>query len=65
LMSALPGSFMSRRDTLVVPGGLIITAIEVILMPLIHELVVASRIKRNITDVPKNRGAGLLGVPVW
>ncbi len=65
LMNALPGSFMSRRDTLVVPGGLIITAIEVILMPLVHNLIVKSREIRNIVDVPKDRGAGLLGVPVW
>jgi phosphoribulokinase len=65
LMNALPGSFMSRRDTLVVPGGLIITTIEVILMPLIHELIVNSRKIRNITHVAKDRGAGLLGVPVW
>ena len=65
LMNALPGSFMSRRDTLVVPGGLIITAIEVILMPLVHDLIVKSREIRNIASVPKDRGAGLLGVPVW
>lgn len=65
LMHALPGSYMSRRDTLVVPGGLIITAIEVILMPLVHELIVKSRAIKKITDVPKDRGAGLLGVPVW
>ncbi len=63
LLDALPGSFMSRRDTLVVPGGLITTTIEIILMPLIHDLVVKSRKIRNITDVPKTRGAGLLGVP--
>jgi phosphoribulokinase len=63
LMHALPGSFMSRRDTLVVPGGLITTTIEVLLMPLIHKLVVRSREIRNITDVPRDRGAGLLYVP--
>ncbi len=61
LMSLLPGSFMSRRDTLVVPGGMMISAIEVVLMPLVHDLVQRSREIRNITDVPKSRGAGLLG----
>lgn len=62
LMNAFPGSFMSRRDTLVVPGGMMVQAIEVILMPIIHELIVKSREIRNITDVPQNRGAGLLGM---
>lgn len=61
LLNVLPGSFMSRNDTLVVPGGLMTEAIEVILMPLVHDLVAKSREIRNITNVPKSRGAGLLG----
>ncbi len=61
LLEMLPGSFLSRSNTLVVPGGMMIGTIEVILMPLIHELVKRSRELRNITTVPKSRGAGLLG----
>ena len=61
LLEMLPGSFLSRSNTLVVPGGMMIGTIEVILMPLIHDLVKRSREIRNITDVPKSRGAGLLG----
>lgn len=61
LLEMLPGSFLSRSNTLVVPGGMMIGTIEVILMPLIHDLVKRSRELRNITEVPKSRGAGLLG----
>lgn len=61
LMNMLPDSFMSRKDTLVVPGGMMTQAIEVVLMPLVHELIEKSRKIRNITDVPASRGAGLLG----
>jgi len=61
LLEILPGSFLSRNNTLVVPGSKMDQAIEVILMPLIHKLIIKSRGIRNITHVPKNRGAGLLG----
>ncbi len=61
LLQRLPGSFLSRNNTLVVPGGKIIQAVEVILMPIVQKLVTKSRELRNITQVPKNRGAGLLG----
>ncbi|MCP4075725.1 MAG: phosphoribulokinase [Gammaproteobacteria bacterium] len=61
LLEMLPGSFLSRSNTLVVPGGMMIGTIEVILMPLIHDLIKRSREIRHITDVPKSRGAGLLG----
>jgi len=61
LLEMLPGSFLSRSNTLVVPGGMMIGTIEVILMPLIHDLVKRSRELRNITTVPKSRGAALLG----
>ncbi len=62
LLEMLPGSFLSRSNTLVVPGGMMIGTIEVILMPLIHDLVQRSREIRNITNVPKSRGAGVLGM---
>jgi phosphoribulokinase len=61
LLRELPGSFMSRHNTLVVPGGQMMYAIELVLMPLIHDLIATSRKIRNITDVPADRGAGLLG----
>jgi len=62
LLDKLTGSFMSRQDTLVVPGARIREAIEVILMPLVHDLIKRSRKIRNITDLPADRGAGVLGV---
>lgn len=61
LLDALPNSFMSRSSTLVVPGGQMMKAIEVVLMPYIHDLIIKSRKIRNIIDVPADRGAGLLG----
>jgi len=39
LLSMLHGSFMSRRNNIVVPGGKMALAMEIILSPLIHELV--------------------------
>ncbi len=39
LLSMLPDSFMSRRNTLVVPGGKMGMAMEVILTPIIHDMV--------------------------
>lgn len=38
LLSMLEGSFMSRRNTIVVPGGKMGFAMEVILTPIIHEM---------------------------
>ncbi|MEM7207546.1 MAG: phosphoribulokinase [Pseudomonadota bacterium] len=38
LLSMLKDSFMSRRNTIVVPGGIMGLAMEVILMPIIHNL---------------------------
>ena len=38
LMAMLKDSFMSRRNTIVVPGGKMGLAMEIILTPLIHEL---------------------------
>lgn len=62
LMRQLPGSFISRKDHLVVPGGKLMEAVEVVLMPLVHDLVTQSRKLRGITDIPKDRGAGVLGM---
>ncbi|MBG7601318.1 MAG: phosphoribulokinase [Gammaproteobacteria bacterium] len=62
LLSLLPNSFMSRRDTLVVPGSALLHAIEIILMPLVHDLVVKGRELRKVRKLPKQRKAGLHGV---
>ncbi len=39
LLNMLPGSFMSRRNTIVVPGGKMGMAMEIILAPIIHCLI--------------------------
>lgn len=39
LLIMLPGSFMSRRNTLVVPGGKMGMAMEIILTPIIHAMI--------------------------
>ena len=39
LLSMIPHSFMSRRNTLVVPGGKMGLAMELILTPIIHEMI--------------------------
>ncbi|SEB07407.1 phosphoribulokinase [Thiothrix caldifontis] len=62
LLSDIPGAFMSRRNTLVVPSSKMLMAIELVLMPIIHDLIDTSRQLRGITDVPEDRGAGVLGL---
>ncbi|MBU0657121.1 MAG: phosphoribulokinase [Gammaproteobacteria bacterium] len=62
LLKDIPGAFMSRRNTLVVPGSKMGSAIELILMPIIHDLIGKSREIRGITNVPEDRGAGVLGL---
>ncbi|OOY36163.1 phosphoribulokinase [Solemya velum gill symbiont] len=62
LKSMLPESFMSRRDTIVVPGGKLTHALEVVLMPMIHELVETSRKIRGIKKPPKKKKCGLIGM---
>ncbi|OFX12604.1 MAG: phosphoribulokinase [Alphaproteobacteria bacterium RIFOXYD12_FULL_60_8] len=42
-LSMLQGSFMSRRNTIVVPGGKMGLAMEIILGPIIHDMVEKSR----------------------
>ena len=39
LLSMIPNAFMSRRNTLVIPGGKMGLAMELILTPIIHEMV--------------------------
>ncbi len=41
LLSMLDSSWMSRRNTIVVPGGKMVMAMEVILSPIIHEMIAA------------------------
>lgn len=43
LLSMIPGSFMSRHTTLVVPGGKMGFAMEIILSPLIDQMVEEAR----------------------
>ncbi|MCG6871387.1 MAG: phosphoribulokinase, partial [Gammaproteobacteria bacterium] len=43
LLQMIHGSFMSRRNNLVIPGGKMGLAMEIILTPLIHGLVDGSR----------------------
>ncbi|MFZ5555221.1 MAG: phosphoribulokinase [Pseudomonadota bacterium] len=43
LLSMLKDSFMSRRNVIVVPGGKMGMALEIILTPMIHELIAESR----------------------
>jgi len=39
LLSMIPNSFMSRRNTIVVPGGKMGLAMEIILTPIIHDMI--------------------------
>lgn len=43
LLDMIPNSFMSRRNTIVVPGGKMGFAMELILTPIIHNMIEASR----------------------
>lgn len=42
LLTMIPNSFMSRRNTIVVPGGKMGLAMELILTPIIHDMVAAA-----------------------
>ena len=53
---------MTRRNTMVVPSSKMLMAIELVLMPIIHDLIIASGEVRGITDVAEDRGAGLCGL---
>ena len=39
MLAMIPGSFMSRANTLVVPGGKMSHAMEVILAPVMHDMI--------------------------
>jgi phosphoribulokinase len=43
LLDMIQNSFMSRRNTIVVPGGKMGFAMELILTPIIHNMIQASR----------------------
>jgi phosphoribulokinase len=43
LLNMIPSSFMSRRNTIVVPGGKMGFAMELVLAPVIHDLLEKSR----------------------
>jgi phosphoribulokinase len=39
MLAMIPNSFMSRANTLVVPGGKMSHALEIILAPIVHEMI--------------------------
>ena len=43
LLSMLQGSFMTRRNTIVIPGGKMSMAMEIILAPIIHKMIEESK----------------------
>ena len=43
LLDMIPGAFMSRRNTIVVPGGKMGLSMELILTPIIHEMIEKSK----------------------
>lgn len=59
-MQGIAGAFMARQNTLVVPGTRLLNVAEVILMPLIHQLITTSRQLRQMADVPPERNKGLV-----
>lgn len=62
ILDLLENAQMTRQDTILVPGAKIGLALEIIIMPIIKELIQKSRQARGITDVPKRRGAGVLDI---
>jgi phosphoribulokinase len=62
LLADLQGSFMSRRNTIVIPSSKMLTAIELFLIPIIQDLVKTSRELRGITEIPSDRSAGIIGM---
>ena len=62
LMKLIPEAIMSGSKTLVAPGSQMIHVFEVILMPIIHQLVEKSREIRNVEKPPKQKKSGLLGL---
>ena len=64
-MQGIPGAFMARQNTLVVPGTHLLNVAEVILMPLIRRLISTSRQLRQIQTSPtaEERGGLLHKLP--
>nr|CAA6808254.1 MAG: Phosphoribulokinase [uncultured Thiotrichaceae bacterium] len=64
LLNRIPDATMTRRDTMLIPGSQMLSAVEIILMPLIENLIRRSREIKGITaaDIPEDRGAGILGM---
>lgn len=61
LVHEIPDAFMSRPDSMVVPGGSLKLAIERILMPKIRELVDRGRQLRGDQPCPEGVRCGLIG----
>ena len=62
LVKKIPNAFMSRSDTLVVPGGTRMVAIELIFLPLVKKLVEKGRELRGDRPRPLNFEGGLQGL---
>ena len=58
----IPDSFMSRPDSLVIPGGKLMLALERMLMPLIGDLIERSRELREQPIDARRGEAGLVGM---
>lgn len=62
LLGEIPNSFMSRSDTLVVPGGTRMVAIELILGPILKKLIERGRELRGDPPKPAGFEGGLQGL---
>jgi len=64
LLSRIPDAVMTRRDTMLIPGSQMSSAVETILLPLIRRLINKSREIKGVTEaeIPHNRGAGVFGL---
>lgn len=62
LCEAIPGAFMSRRQTIVVPGGKRMMAMELILTPIIQRMVDRGRELRGEPPPPPDFQGGLEGL---
>lgn len=61
LLKLIPNSFMSRTNTIVIPGRRLAQSLEVIMTPLVHELVLKSREIRQVESIPTKQESGLFG----
>jgi len=60
-LKIIPKSFMSNSKSIVVPGSQMAYSFEVMMMPIIHELIDKSRAIRKVHKKPKKKKSGLLG----